>query len=113
MPAAEAAGAPVWPRQRPVLPGKLQDCPGPVQAVSQQTPFAQNVEAHCEPLMQASPSPHGGGVGVAVGVIVAVGVVVAVGVGVGVAASVHWESTHVPLAHCEPTVHSVPALQLP
>ncbi len=43
----------------------------------QQTPVAQNVEAHRVPLVQASPKASGVGVVVGVGVTVGVGVAVA------------------------------------
>ena len=66
----------------PARPGSVQDSNCPVHALLQQTPLAQNVEAHCVPLMQDS--PRASGVGVEVGVAVGVGVLVDVAEGVAV-----------------------------
>jgi len=84
------AGAALRSRHRPRLPGSVQDWAGAVQGALQHTPpGAQNVEAHCVPLVHGSPKASGVGVGVTVGVDVGVGV--AVDVAVEVTVGIHGQ----------------------
>jgi len=70
-PGLDIAGAGLRPWHRPTLPGTVQDWAGAVQGALQHTPpGAQNVDAHCVPLVHASPKASGVGVGIGVGVLV-------------------------------------------
>jgi hypothetical protein len=79
-PESNGAGAAVFAH---VPSRRSQRSSGPLHAVSQQTPSAQKVDAHTEPVSHAAPFGFGVGVTVGVAVTVPVAVTVAVGVHVG------------------------------
>src|SRR5262245_59010080 len=83
------AGAVVIGRHSPSRPGRLQISFGPVHGSLRHTPSTQNINSHCDGVVQGSPIwPAGVFVGVCVTVAVTVAVLVAVLVAVAVRVAV-------------------------